>query len=116
MKPLSERLNNRFEQCDVRSRQSEEPPDWLLSPILAPNWDPEVDELVTLALRLQSAPPLQVDPDFARQLEQRILVHNTALRLEQPACGWSVLRLLRAHPVFGVALSLCLLVLLGTGV
>ncbi len=53
MKPLSERLNNRFEQCDVRSRQGEEPPDWLLSPILAPNWDPEVDELVTLALRLQ---------------------------------------------------------------
>jgi hypothetical protein len=46
-----------------------------------------VDELVALALRLQSAPPLQVDPDFAQRLEQRILVHNTALRLEQPVRG-----------------------------
>src|SRR5258708_30125790 len=45
----------------------EEPPDRLLLPEHTPDRDPEVDELVTLALRLQSARPLQADPDFARQ-------------------------------------------------
>ncbi len=117
MNPLPERLNERLERRQVRSWNGEEPPDWLLSPVPAPNRDPEVDELVALALRVQAAPPLQVDPDFARQLEQRILVRHAALHLERPARGWSFPRLLRAHPVFGVALSLCLLLLLlGTGV
>lgn len=115
MKPLPERLNDRLEQREARSSYGEGAPDWLLSPV--PSQDPEADELVALALRLQSAPPLQVDPDFAWQLEQRILTHNTVLRLEQPVRGWSFRRRMRAHPVFRVALSLCLLLLLlGTGV
>ncbi len=118
MKPLPERLNDRLERRHMRSWNGEEPPDWLLSPVHAPNRDPEVDELVALALRLQSAPPLQADPDFARQLEQHILARNAALRLERPVRGWSFPHLLRAHPAFRVALSLCLLLLLilGTGV
>lgn len=115
MKSLPERLNDRLEQRTARSWQGEEPPDRL--PGHAPNRDPEVDELVALALRLQSARPLQVDPDFARQLEQRILMRNAALRLERPGSSWRFPRLLRVHPVFGLALSLCLLLLLlGTGV
>ncbi len=117
MKPLPERLNDRLEQRNARSSYGEGAPDWLLSPVHAPSQDPEADELVALALRLQSAPPLQVDPDYAWQLEQRILTRNAALRLERPVHGWSFMRLLRAHPVFRVALSLCLLLLLlGTGV
>src|SRR5258708_25038022 len=116
MKSLPERLNDRLERRTVRSWQGEEPPDRLLLPEHAPDRDPEVDELVTLALRLQSARPLQADPDFARQLEQRILVRNAALRLERPGSSWWFPRLLRVHPVFGLALSLCLLLLLGTGV
>jgi len=71
MKPLQERLNERLEQRTARSRDAAGAPAWLLSPVHAPNQDPEADELVALALRLQAAPPLQVDPDFAWQLEQR---------------------------------------------
>jgi hypothetical protein len=118
MKQLPERLNDRLEQLNARSWNGEKPADWLLSPGHAPDRDPEVDELVTLVHRFQSAPPLQVDPDFARQLERRILMHNAVLRLEkQPVRRRLFPRLLRAHPIFGVALSLCLLLLLlGTGV
>ena len=111
MKPLPERLNERLEQRNARSSYCEEPS------VSALTRDPEADALVVLALRVQAAPPLQVDPDFARQLEQRILVRNAALHLERPVRGWSFPRLLRAHPVFRVALGLCLLLLLlGTGV
>src|SRR5260370_42460835 len=112
MKPLPERLNERLEQHNARSSYGEGAPDWLLSPVHAPSQDPEADELVALALRLQSAPPLQVDPDYAWQLEQRILTRNAALHLSQPVRDWSFPRLLRAHPVFRVAPSLCLLLLL----
>jgi Domain of unknown function (DUF5667) len=116
MKSLPEGLNDRLERRHVCSWNAEEPPDWLLSPAHAPSQDPEADELVALALRLQSAPPLQVDPDYAWHLEQRILARNATLHLERPVRGWSFLRLLRAHPVLRVALSLCfLLVLLLTG-
>jgi len=117
MKPLPDRLNDQLERRTTRSWQSEEPPDWLLSPVHTPDQDPEVDELVALALRVQSAPHLQVDPEFAGQLEQHILVRNAALRLERPVRSWTYPRLLQAHPVFRIALSLCLLLLLlGTGV
>lgn len=79
--------------------------------------DTEVDEFVHLAHRFQSASPLKVDPDFARQLEQRVLMHNAALRLQQFQRRRSLPRLWGAHPFFGVALSLCLLLFLsGTGV
>jgi len=116
MKPLPQRLNERLEQRNACSRYGGEAPDWLLSPVHAPNQDPEADELVALALRLQAAPPLQADPHFARQLEQCMLARNAVLRLERPVRGWSFPRLLRAHPVLRVALSLCLLLLLlGTG-
>lgn len=117
MKPLPERLNDQLERQNARSWNGEEPQGWLLSSAHAPHGDPEVDELVDLAHRLQSAPSLQVDPDFAWQLERRILMHNGALRVQRSRRRWLFPRLLRTHPVFGVALSLCLLLLLlGTGV
>jgi len=116
MKPLPERLNDQLERRNARSWNDEQPSGWSLSPVHAPDGDPEVDELVTLALRLQAAPPLQVDPNFARQLEQRMQMHNAALHSERAEHDWSFPRLLHAHPIFGVALGLCLfLLLLGTG-
>ncbi|HKV57559.1 MAG TPA: DUF5667 domain-containing protein, partial [Ktedonobacteraceae bacterium] len=78
--------------------------------------DPEIDKLVTVARHLQSHPQLQADPDFVELLETRLLLHHAALRQKQPARKvrshfW------RAHPVYGIALGFCLLVLaLGTGV
>jgi len=117
MKPLPERLNDRLERRPVRFWHGEEPSDWLLSPVHAPSQDPEADAFVALALRFQAAPPLQVDPDFARRLEQRMLARNAVLHLERPVRRWAFLRLLRAHPVLRVALGLCfLLLLLFTGV
>jgi hypothetical protein len=118
VKQLPERLNDRLEQLNSRSWNGKKPAGWLLSPAHTAESGPEVDELATLAHRFQSAPRLQVDPDFAQHLERRILLRNAALPLDnQPARGWLFPRLLRAHPIFGVALSLCLLLLLlGTGV
>src|SRR5215470_997816 len=111
MKPLPERLNDRLERQQVRSWNGEEPS------VSALNRDPEADAFVALALRFQAAPPLQVDPDFARRLEQRMLARNAVLHLQKPVRGSSFLRLLRAHPVLRVALGLCcLLLFLFTGV
>jgi hypothetical protein len=118
MKPLPERLNDRLERQNARSSKGEESPGWLLSPLAQTSYiDPEVDELVDLAHRFQSASPLEVDPDFAQQLEQRVLMHNAALHLQQFRRRWSFPRMWRTHPFYGVALSLCILLfLLGTGV
>ena len=118
MKPLPERFNDRLERQRMPSSKDEEPAGWQfssharVSPI-----DPEVDELVALAHRFQSASPLQVDTEFARQLEQRVLMLNAALRLQQLRHRRLFPRLGGVHPFFGVALGLCvLLFLLGTGV
>ena len=82
MKPLPERLNDRLERQNARTSKGEESPGWLLSPpAQTSHIDPGVDELVDLAHRFQAASPLEVDPDFARQLEQRVLMHNAALLL-----------------------------------
>jgi hypothetical protein len=115
MKPLSERLNDRLELRNRRSWEGGEAQDWLVSPLHAPGRDPEVDELVTLAGRLQSTSHLQADPDFASQLERRLLIHHAALGRKQPAHQWFFPRLRRMNPALGIAAGFCLLVLfLGT--
>lgn len=117
MKPLPERLNDRLEGGDRRSWNGEGSPDWLTAPILASNRDPEVDELATLARRLQSNPHLQADPDFTEMLERRLLMHYAALSRKQSARPCFFPRLWRTRPALSIALGLCLLVLLmGTGV
>jgi len=118
LKPLPERLNDRLERQNARSSKDEESSGWLLSPPAQTSYiDPEVDELVDLAHRFQSSPQLEVDPGFARQLEQRVLMHNTALHLQKYHHRRTFPRLWSAHPFFGVALSLCILLFfLGTGV
>src|SRR5258708_12484827 len=94
MKPLPERLNERLEQRNARSSYGEEPSASALTR------DPEADALVALALRVQSASPLRVDPAFARQLEQRILVRNAPLHLPHPAPAYSLPPPLPAPPLF----------------
>ncbi len=117
MNPLPERLNDQLERLNALSRNGEQFPGGFPSPVDVPDHDPEVDELVALARRIQSAPALQVNPDFAWQLERRMLIHKAALQSEQAARGRSFPRLMHVHPVFGIALGLCLLLLLlGTGV
>jgi hypothetical protein len=117
LKPLPEHLNDQLERQQMRLSQEEESPDWLLSPLAQTSpIDTEVDELVNLAHRFQSASHLKVDPAFARVLEQRILMHNAEIRLQQFQRRRLFPRLWGAHPFFGVALSLgILLFLLGTG-
>lgn len=114
MNPLPDRLNDALERQGIASSSE----GW--EPRQRATNDPEVEGLVQLASHLQVAPPLQADPTFARHLEQRLLARNAALQRSRPASsrwGWHVPRLVRAHPLLGVALSLVLVVmLLGTGV
>jgi len=105
--PLSERVNERLVERMAHSWNGVQH---------TSGYDPEVDQLVALAHRLQSASPLQVRPDFARQLERRLLVRNAELRQQRTTRGWSFPRLLQAHPVVGAIIGLCILLLLaGTG-
>jgi len=79
-------------------------------------YDLEVDQLVALAHRLQSASALQVRPEFVLQLERRLLLRNAALRQQRTARGWSFPRLWQAHPIVAAIMCLCILLLLaGTG-
>ena len=115
MKPLHERLNDRLEQAESRTRQPG------LSGFISPEpgleRNAEVDELVALARCLQAAHQLQVDADFARQLERRMLRRHAELQLKQANARRSCFSLFRAHPAFGAMLGLCLLfLLLSTGV
>jgi Domain of unknown function (DUF5667) len=105
--PLPERLNERLEERMAHSWNGMQHTTW---------YDPEVDQLATLAHRLQSASPLQVHPDFVLQLERRLQVRNAELRQQRTARGWSFPRLLQAHPVGGAIMCLCILLLIvGTG-
>jgi hypothetical protein len=117
LNPLPERLNDRLEK-NVRSSKDEESSGRLLSPpAQTSHIDPEVDELVDLAHRFQSASQLEVDPGFARQLEQRVLMHNSKLHLQQFRHRRLFPHPWGSHSFFGVALSFCILLFfLGTGV
>ncbi len=81
--------------------------------------DPEVERLVTLARRLRSTPELQVDPAFARHLEQKLHARQATLRLARQRAawqGWFLPGRWRAHPLISTAAALCLVLLLGVGV
>src|SRR6266566_1433360 len=105
MRPLPDRLNDRLE----RQRRGER--------VVTPGkiQDPEVDELATLARRLQVTPQLRVDPDFAQQLEARLLAQHAiqSRRLHGRAtttqANWRVLRSPWKKFAFGIALIALLL-------
>lgn len=116
MKSQPERLNDRLQQGDWRSWNSEELPARQHRPTPASDHDREIDELVTVARHLQSHPQLQADPDFVELLETRLLLRHAALRQQRPARK-GLARLWRAHPIYRIAPGFCLLILLlGTGI
>src|SRR5579859_118493 len=112
-----ERLNEQLERGEMHLWQDEKQLDQLVVPTRTPSGDLAINELVLVARHLQSSPQLQADPVFANRLERRLLLHQASLRRERSARGWFFPRLWNTHPVLGVALGLCLLVLaLGSGV
>ena len=116
MKPASERLNERLELVGRRARTNRGSPDVQAWPSGALDSDPEVEQLVAVAMRWQNSPQLQADADFAGRLESRLLQRQALLRRTQPSRRFFP-QLLRMHPVFSVTLALCLLILfLGSGV
>ncbi len=117
MNPLHDRLNDRLEHIGSRSWQHGHHPSDFLLPEPGREGDPEVDALIELARRLRVAPHLQVDQGFAQRLEWRMVRRHTELQLQHTNKKRSFCFLFRAHPAFGVALCLCLLLLgLSTGV
>lgn len=82
--------------------------------------DPEVRALDLLARTLQAAPPIQVDADFARHLERRMLAHSATRQRKDSTHRWwaGILpQARRIHPALTAGLSLCLLfIFLGSGV
>ena len=120
MNPLYEYLNDELERQGGSFWSAQTSPDLLQSPIPASSYDQEVNELVAVARRIQLAAAVQVDPDFAETLEHRMLVHHAMQRLQRAQRSrWSRFSprsLVRAHPVFSVALSCCLLVVLLTSI
>jgi hypothetical protein len=120
MKPREERLNDRLEQVELDRRfhglGGQHPGEFMMSG-REQEHDPEVEDLVALAQRLQQAHHLQVAPDFARQLEQRLLRHRAQLQLQRGSTRRSLFALLRARPALSAVLGLCVLVcLLSTSV
>ena len=117
MKPLEERLNDRLEQTRRGIGPSGQHAGGFTLPGREREQDPQVDELVALARRLQQAHQLQVAPDFARQLERRMVRRCAELQLQRGSRRRSFFSLLRARPALSAALGICLLFcLLGTGV
>jgi hypothetical protein len=116
MNPLYDHFNDELERQDSSFWSAHTSPDLLQAATPALNGDQEVNELVALARRIQMATAVQVDPDFAERLEQRMLVHNARQRLQSSQHSWwSRLSLhwpRHVHPVIRVALSCCLLVVL----
>ncbi|HEX6479238.1 MAG TPA: DUF5667 domain-containing protein [Ktedonobacteraceae bacterium] len=117
MKPLEERLNDRLEQAQWGIGRNGQHPGGFTLPVGEREHDPEVDELVALARRLQQAHQLQVTPDFARQLERRMVRRYAEIQLQRGSRRHSFFSLLRARPALSAVLGICLLFcLLSTGV
>jgi hypothetical protein len=74
MKSLPERLNEEIEHHGIGSSQHQQPS---LEDLAE---EPQIAALVSLAWHLQQAAPLQVDPEFARRLEQRVLLQIRAVQ------------------------------------
>lgn len=111
MNSLDERLNGQLEPLVQSRGRAGQQASGFTRLTSAPERAPEIDDLVILARRLQSAPHIQVAPDFAAQLERRLLRRYAELRLQERKRR-SLFRGLRARPVLGAVLGLCLL---GTG-
>jgi hypothetical protein len=119
MNPLYEHLNDELERQNGSFWSAQTSPNLPQSTLSDSDSDQEIQGLVAIARRIQLAPAVRVDADFAGRLEQRMLVHNAVQRMQRiqraQTPWWGKLSprsLVRAHPVFSVALSCCLLVIL----
>lgn len=109
MKPLYECLNDQLEQAKLRPRHSEQHSHDGVSPTSGIESDSSLSELVALAQRLQEAPQLEVSPDFAKQLQRRLLRHHTELKLIPHKKKLLRFSLLQRHPAFSAVLGVFLL-------
>jgi hypothetical protein len=115
MNPLEEGLNERLEQLTLRSGRNGHQAGGFIRSAPTSEHDSQIEELTVLARRLRNAPQVQVAPDFARQLERRLLRRHAELRLQQGNRRRSLFVLLRARPALSAVVGLCVLVcLLGT--
>lgn len=106
MKPLDERLNDQLEQLVQSSGRQV---GGFTRPAPEREHVPEFDDLVDLAQFLQCTPQVQITPDFAGQLERRLLRRHAELRLQQGSKRRSFFALLRARPVVSTILGFCVL-------
>ena len=97
MKPLHERLNERLAMPSPSWRKQ------FRSPLPE---DPEVEELATLAQHLHETPDFQVDPNFARRLEQRVLLEAAQRHPKQLAPRPLRVQMVWAAIVLGLLLSM----------
>jgi Domain of unknown function (DUF5667) len=108
MKSLYERLNHRLDQIVSPSQLSElHQNDFLLS-----ENDEETDELSALARRIREVEAVQVDPDFARLLERRMLRCNAEVKSQQRNKTYSLLALFRIRLALSAVMIFCFLFLL----
>jgi len=120
MRPLPEheRLNDQLEK-HLPGWYGKERLDQSRLPVPTIENDPESDALVALACHLQAAPSLQVRPDFARRLEERMLLHHVALRHQQATKtreSWLFSRLFGASIAYISMAVVLLCSLLGTSI
>jgi hypothetical protein len=116
MRPPQERLNDRLEQIQLYGKQYRRLPGGFTSFAREDEQDPELESLVAVAQRLRTLPQIQVAPDFAAQLERRVLRRAAELRLQRSARKRGFLPALRLRPALAGTLGFCLLFLvLSTG-
>jgi len=113
VKSLPDRLNDRFEKQNTLWHGKQQS-GLFQSSVSRIDDDPDVKELVLLVQRLQTAPQLQVNPDFAQHLEGRILAHHATLlrrgAMRTTRRNGQFLRSFRTQFALGIAL-VCLLVM-----
>lgn len=110
MKSRHEHLNDRLEQITSHHRQHGQDHRDLITPLTRVDADPEIDELVTLAQRLQTAPQLEVVPNFKQQLQRRLLRRHAEIKLAQQQRKHTILSFLHAHPIFRIVASVCIFI------
>ena len=112
MKSLEERLNDRLEQVRPYTGLPGQHLGGFIPFALEAEPDSEVESLVALAHHLRTMPQIQVDADFARRLERRVLLRSAQTRLRRADRKLARFPLLRLHPALAATLGFCLLLLL----
>lgn len=110
MKSHYEYLNDRLEQITSHYRQHGQDLHDLIAPLARVNADPEINELIALAQRLQTAPQLEVAPNFKQQLQRRFLRRHAEIKLAQQQRKRTIFSFFHMHPIFRIVVSVCILI------